>query len=159
MTRPLFNPIKPRPFGTVAHCVAELFKQAGGIKAVVVKLGVQKSVAYGYTEEGTDAAISFAKVAALTSAQATAAAEWLAALAGGVFCPMPGGREADPLSLTSDAARANGEAIAAVIEALRDRRITPEERAKALPLVEAALCDLSALRGYLASDDVEDRLL
>ncbi|MEI6861603.1 MAG: hypothetical protein WCL04_05060 [Verrucomicrobiota bacterium] len=159
MSRAPFNPVKVRPFGTVARCVAELFKQAGGIKAVVVKLGVQKSVAYGYTEEGTDAAISFAKVAALTSPQATAAAAWLAHLAGGVFCPMPEGRSGDALALTSDAARANGEAIASVIEVLRDGRITPDERAKVLPLVEAALCDLSALRGFLASDDAQDRLL
>ena len=144
-----FSPVRPRPFGSVASCVAELFKQAGGIKRVVFRLGIKQSVAYGYTEENTDAELSLKRAAQLSDPTCTAVAEFFASLCGGAFLPLDSESEGNELVLTAQTSRANGEAVAAIIDALRDGTITAAEAENALPLLDAAQKGLAALRGRL----------
>ena len=145
-----FNPVKPRDVTTPKRCVAELFDEAGGVKAVMVTLDIGKTQAYAFTDPAEPEQISFARVASLTGPDTAAAARYLAHLAGGVFCPMPKAEAgAGPLELTSEAARSHGEALAVVIDSLKDNRITPDEARKALAELDEAMSDLAALRGHL----------
>lgn len=148
MSRPAFNPVKPREIGTPEKCIAELFEQAGGIKRVMVKLGVSQSTAYGYTERDTDCALSFARVAALTEPGVTAGAEYLSLLAGGVHLPIAP-EESDPATLCAADVRAHGEAIAAVIADLDGHVVSAEEARAALVKIDAALRTLTGLRAAM----------
>ena len=150
--RPAFNPVKPRDVTTPKRCVGELFDEVGGVKAVMVALDIGKTQAYAFTDPAEPEQISFARVASLTGPDTAAAARYLAHLAGGVFCPMPkADAAAGPLELTSEAARSHGEALAAVIDSLKDQRITPAEAGRALAEVDEAMRDLAALRGHLVA--------
>ena len=137
MTRPAFKPVKPRAIGTPKAAVCDLVAQAGGVERVMVRLGIGKSEAYAYTDPQSDRDISFPRVAALTAPGCTAAVEYLAALAHGVFLPLPAAATTIA-SLTADALRKHGAAAAELVEAITDDRITIEEARSALPEVEAA---------------------
>lgn len=149
MSRAPFNPVKPREIGTPAHCISRLFQQLGGVERAMVKLGVKKSAAYGYSD-GTET-MSFAQVAAVTDRVGTAGAEYLALLAGGVFLPIAP-EEADVQALCADNARAHGEAVASVVEALADGRLTNGEAKAALAKIDAELRALTGLRAVIAQE-------
>jgi len=137
MTRPAFKPVKPRVVGTPKAAVSHLVAQAGGVERVMVRLGIGKSEGYAYTDPQSDRELSFARVAALTAPGCTAGVEYLAALAGGVFLPMPAASSSIG-ALTADAMRKHGAATADLVEALADYRISLAEAREALPEVEAA---------------------
>jgi hypothetical protein len=82
----------------VKDCVAELFRSQGGHKCAIDRFGVSLAHAYSFTDHHRDEQISFARVAALTSPRATAAARYLATLAGGVFVPLPTVDHAEPMA-------------------------------------------------------------
>jgi hypothetical protein len=147
--RPAFNPVKPRPPGTVKACVVDLFAQNGGPKRVMVKLDLGESQVYAFTDPQSPERISFERVAALTSEAAPAGAEFLAALAGGFFQPMPCAGRSGPQALTAESARQHGEAIAVLVSALADGRINEVEARNAMTEVDEALRALCGLRALL----------
>lgn len=158
MTRPAFKPMKPRPPGTVKSCVSELFDQVGGIENVMVRLRTGQAVTYAYADPTRDEEISFAKVATLTSRDATAAVEFLANLAGGAFVPMPKACSAVG-QLTADAVRQSGESAAQLVQSLLDGRLSPDEARAALPdLTEAvqAYAQLLSTVGAIARGEGRD---
>lgn len=131
-------------------CVADLFKENGGHKCAIDRFGISLRRAYNFTTLASDEQISFARVASLTSSKATAAARYLATLAGGVFVPLVV-RTGDCLKLTAAATRANGRAIAETVEALADKVVTQREAAAVVKDIDAAIAELASLRASLVA--------
>lgn len=127
-------------------CVAELFKENGGHKCAIDRFGVSLARAYTFTDHHHDNRISFERVAALTSAKATAAARYLATLAGGVFYPLPKAESADAVAKLGESALSHAEVIAKGLDALADRKVTPAESRALVKEIDEAICDLAALR-------------
>jgi hypothetical protein len=112
-----FAPTKPRDPGTTKAVVSTLVGEAGGMKRVAFLLGRHERTVHAYSDPDQDKAISFDCVRRLTlSTGACAAAEDLAALAGGVFVPCAKGRETFD-ALTARSARDWGQYIALVLSA------------------------------------------
>lgn len=149
MTRGAFVPVKPCDPELPKAAVRRLFNENGGIKRTAVKLGLSETQTYAVSDPGTPDEISFARVAALTSHEAPAAAEYLALLAGGVFLPIECASGVDVRGLTADVAREHGEAICALIAAIADNHITPSEARSALVEVDDCLRTLCGLRSLL----------
>lgn len=143
---------------TSKDCVRVLFREAGGVKRVMQKLGIAKTRAYNFGDPEARDEISFERVWRLSDERATAAARALAKLCGGVFCPVPSGDPefADPLALTAEAVRSHARAVADIIKAWRDRKLTRQEAVAGIKVVDAAIADLAAVRGVLmAATDKE----
>jgi len=149
MTRPSFQPVKPCDPELPKAAVRRLVDQNGGIKRVAVKLGLGPTQTYAVTDPTAPDELSFARVAALTSNEAPAAAEYLALLAGGVFLPVGCVAAADVRGLTAESAREHGEAIGALIAVLADGLISPSEARRALVEVDDSLRTLCGLRALL----------
>lgn len=144
-----FKPYVPAPHGTVVDCIRDLVRGHGGAEKTAEALGVKANSVYGYTSETDGADISFAKVCALTNAEHPEAAIDMARRAGGEFIPLAGCKDLDASKLTADCMRSHGEAMGMTLEALADRVITPKEAGQALEVIDAALCDLAALRARM----------
>jgi hypothetical protein len=144
VSRRAFQPVKPREITSPKHAVGELFEQNGGLKHVMVKLAIGKTTAYAFTDPQAPDEISFARVSALTGPEATAAASYLALLAGGVFLPVAP-EDADVSTLCADDLRAHGEAVACLVDGLRDGKLTNGEAKKALEKILGALRTLAGL--------------
>ena len=83
-----FNPLKRRAYGTTKAVISALFKQAGGVPKVMDILGLSRTRTYALSDPNDKACISFERVEMITRRTgATAAAEHLAYLAGGVYLP------------------------------------------------------------------------
>ena len=149
MTRRAFSPVKPRPAGAPKSCLADLFAQAGGVQRVMVRLGLGQSQVYAYADPQSPEEISFARVAALTDTQCTAAAEYLAALAGGGFLPGPAIEGADVGALTADSMREHGEAMACLVADIADGKLDRDEVRRSLPELDDAVAALLALRARM----------
>lgn len=80
--------MKRREPGTTKEVVFILIEQTGGLKCAAFVLDMGHSRVAEFGDPQADAQISYDRVRRLTRAGATAAAEDLAALAGGVFLPM-----------------------------------------------------------------------
>lgn len=139
---------------TVKEIVKELFKENGGHKRVMLKLNVSQTRAYGFTDEQGDENISFARIVQLTSSQATAAARYLAQLAGGVFFPLAT-QAGSPMKLIGEAARSHGEALAESLKALADGVIDGTEQRSLVPKVDEAIRALASFRATLAAPATE----
>lgn len=149
MKRAAFNPVKPRPAGTPKACLADLFAQAGGIQRVMVRLGLGQSQVYAYADPQSPEEITFARVAALTDHASPAAAEYLAALAGGGFLPVQPPDAATIAALTEASLREHGQAMATIVGALADGAMTAPEAKAALPEIDDAVRALLALRALV----------
>lgn len=149
MTRASFQPVKPCDPELPKAAVRRLVNQNGGIKRTAVKLGLSETQTYAVTDPGTPDELSFARVAALTTHETPAAAEYLALLAGGVFLPIDCAAGADVRGLTAEVAREHGDAIGALIAAMADNRITASEARSALVEVDDCLRTLCGLRSLL----------
>jgi hypothetical protein len=143
-----FHPVKPCDPELPKAAVRRLFDQVGGAKTVALRLSLGLSQTYAFADAGAHEEITFARVAALTSPTAPAAAEYLAGLAGGYFQPLAAG-EGGAQQLTAAACREHGEAIASVVAALADGQITAAEAREALTQVDEALAAMCALRRLL----------
>lgn len=143
-----FAPVVPCPPEVPKAAVRRLVDQNGGVDRVAIKLGLQSPYIYSITHPLAKDELSFARVAALTSHEAPAAAEYLAGLAGGAFLPVPCA-EGDAQALTAESVRQHGEAIAMVVVALATDGIDLEEAAKALPEIDDALRALCGLRSLV----------
>lgn len=151
MTRPAFDPVKPIDPGLPKSAIRRLFDQLGGAKRAAVKLQLSTSQTYAFADPDEADQISFARVAALTSPLATAGAEYLALLAGGVLLPVTpaNARLGD---LTAESIRQHGEACAELVRALTDQSIDPKERAQALRELDEAIVALVRLRARVAGE-------
>jgi hypothetical protein len=147
-----FRPMKRREADTPKGAISDLFDQVGGVKEVQVRLGVGKSQAYAYTDPQSPEELSFARAAALTGPGASAAAEYLASRAGGVFCALPAGPGGCPMAMTADAVREHGEAVAAALEALTGKP-TAAAKAKVRKELEESICAQAALLNHFREDE------
>jgi hypothetical protein len=143
-----FHPVKPCDPDLPKSAIRRLFDQVGGVKLAALRLSLGLSQTYAFADAQAHEEITFARVAALTSPAAPAAAEYLASLAGGYFQPLAAG-EGGAHQLTAEASREHGEAIASVVGALADGEISPAEAREALTQVDEALAAMCALRRLL----------
>lgn len=150
MRRAAFNPVKPRDPELPKAAIARLIDQVGGPKEATVKLGLKLKQVYAFTDPSDSAEMSFARAAALSSREATAAAEYLATRAGGVFLPVPAG-DTDLGLLTAESILSHGKAAAELVQALKDGRLSPEERTRAVAALDAAIRDLVHLRAEVVA--------
>ena len=143
-----FAPVVPCPPEEPKAAIRRLFDQNGGVDRVAIKLGLQPPYVYSISHPGTKDELTFARTAALTSRDAPAAAEYLAALAGGVFLPVPCA-EGDAQALTADSVRQHGEAMALLVAALASDGIDASEATRTLPEIDEALRALCGLRSLV----------
>lgn len=151
-----FRPMKRREVYTPKGAISELYDQVGGVKMVMNRLGIGQTTAYAYTDPQSPEEMSLARVAALTTPKSPAGAEFLCFMAGGYFQPLPSSTEIEGVDLTAvaDQARDHGEAIAAIIHAISDGRVSPSEREQVLPHIDDAIRGLAQLRaGIIAAAD------
>lgn len=140
-----FLPQKPRSYGDVKSMVVDLIDGAGGAKIVAHRFGLNISMIYAMADPASDKDMSFARVSSLTSPENPVAAEYLAAVAGGVFMPVPRGA-GTLVKLTADLAREAGETVSRVIAAVADGEMTADEAPAALEDIDQQLVVLMALR-------------
>lgn len=132
----------------IAAVMGRMREQSGGIKISAHHLGVGASQVSRYADRAAPDLPTFAQVAELTKATgATAAAEFLAELAGGRFVP---GVEDEPVEVCpiragATAAGEASELIWQVTQALRDGKITSAEWKN----IERAGADLIEATGML----------
>lgn len=144
---PAFAPYKPRVRGTPKTAVADLYDQVGGVPAVMVRLGIGNSQAYAFTDPEAREEISFARVAALTAPDATAAAEFLAMLAGGLFVPLPTGGAHTDLGLhTAKGAEDFGKVMGELVRDLAEGAIGTDRARHSIKLVDHVLRDFGRVR-------------
>jgi hypothetical protein len=148
--RRTFNPVKPRDPELPKAAIVRLIEQVGGPKEAAVKLGLGLSQVYAVTDPTDQAELSFARVAALTAREATAAAEYLATRAGGAFLPMPAG-DTDLGLLTAESILKHGDAAAELVRALKDGRLSDEERGDAVRALDEAIRALVHLRAAVGA--------
>ena len=149
---------KRREGGTVKGTLARLVEQVGGVERAMARLQLGRSRVYAITDPDDAQQASFAQVAALTDAEGTAAAEFLAALAGGAFLPLPKGGGALP-ELTAETARAFGNLMAELVRDLADGKVTPAEARRARARLGEVLRAAAAIRAELdaiAATEKED---
>lgn len=151
MSRGRFNPVKPRDPELPKAAIVRLIEQVGGPKEAAVKLGLGLSQVYAVTDPSDGAELSFARAAALTSPEATAAAEYLALRAHGVFLPLPPG-DTDIGQLTAESILTHGDAAAELVRALKDGILSDDERADAVRQLDEAVRALVHLRLAVGTD-------
>ena len=122
-----FNPVKQRPYGEPKEVVARLFEEVGGIPKVMELLDLSRTRVYALADPDSTNEISYTRVCTLTEDGATAAAQHLAALAGGLFVPLEKADDADWLALAGEASRRNARNIAALMESLSETERSPDE--------------------------------
>ncbi|WP_417469927.1 hypothetical protein [Maricaulis sp.] len=166
-----FNPVKERRYGEPKEVVARIFEEVGGIPEVMKLLELSRTRVYALADPDSSNDISYARVARLTEAGATAAAQHLAALAGGIFVPVDKADDANWLALAGEASRRNARNIAALMESLGETERSPgevdqQEAREILKLLDEQLGTLALQRAKLAtiaagdvppSPDVADR--
>ncbi|WP_412545649.1 hypothetical protein [Maricaulis sp. MIT060901] len=159
-----FNPVKQRPYGEPKEVVARLFEEVGGIPKVMELLDLSRTRVYALADPDSTNEISYARVCALTEDGATAAAQHLAALAGGLFVPLEKAEDADWLALAGEASRRNARNIAALMESLSETARSPgevdqQEARDLLKILDEQLGVLAMQRAKLsliASGELED---
>lgn len=145
MPRANFNPVKPRDPELPKAAIGRLVEQVGGPKESATRLALGLSQVYAFTDPADPAEMSFARVASLTSRDATAAVEYLANRAEGVFLPLPAG-DTDLGHLTAESILKHGKAAAELVDALSDGRLDDRERADAVRALDEAIRALAQLR-------------
>ena len=123
-----FKPYKPRDYATTKEVVTRMLDQAGGVKKAAHLLDRSSTQTVSYSDPATSDEISFDQVRRLIEATgATAPAEDLASLSGGVFLPCDAPKEAFD-HLVARSAQEWGEFIACVVKAHADKKIDQIER-------------------------------
>jgi len=150
-----FNPVKERRYGEPKEVVARMFEEVGGIPEVMKLLELSRTRVYALADPDSSNDISYARVARLTEAGATAAAQHLAALAGGIFVPVEKADDANWLELAGEASRRNARNIAALMESLGETERSPgevdqQEAREILKLLDEQLGTLALQRAKLA---------
>lgn len=151
-----FNPVKERRYGEPKEVVARVFEEVGGIPEVMTLLELSRTRVYALADPDSSNEISYTRMARLTEAGATAAAQHLAALAGGIFLPVDKAADANWLSLAGEASRGNARNIAALMDSLGETERSPgvvdqQEAREILKLLDAQLGTLALQRAKLAA--------
>ncbi|PCI34412.1 MAG: hypothetical protein COB54_01085 [Alphaproteobacteria bacterium] len=122
-----FNPLKRRKYGSTKAVVSELFRQAGGIPAVMEILDIGRTRAYDFTDPNGDAELSLERVEKLVrDTDATVISEHFAFLAGGVFLPIETlDEEVDWHSIAARASLKNAANIGGILDSISPNSITP----------------------------------
>jgi hypothetical protein len=142
---------KQRDYGTTKDIVTRLVDEAGGVKRAAFLLGRAVSRVYELCDPAREDQMSFEAVRKLTEfTGATAAAEDLAALAGGVFMPIEID-DGDLSRLAADKAHEHGRVTTQLFVALGDGNISPDEARDLLKHVDVELRALMAMRAKLVS--------
>jgi hypothetical protein len=131
---------KHRDHGSAHEALTRLFEQAGGVKAAAHFLGRSEFHLRHATDPSDERDIGFRAVSQITQAfGATAAAEHLAALAGGTFVPVTVERECLE-KLAARLAIEGGEGVAAMIRA-KSEAVGRHTAIKEIDdLIRAAVC-------------------
>ena len=151
-----FNPVKIRRSGEPKEVVARLFEEVGGIPKVMELLDLSRTRVYALADPDSTNEISYTRVATLTEAGAQAAAQHLAALAGGIFLPIDKADDANWLALAGDASRSNARNISALMESLSETerspgRVDQEEAREILKVLDEQLAILAVQRAKLSA--------
>ena len=151
-----FNPVKIRRYGEPKEVVARLFEGVGGIPKVMELLDLSRTRVYALADPDSTNEISYTRVATLTEAGAQAAAQHLAAFAGGIFLPIDKADDANWLALAGDASRSNARNISALMESLSETerspgRVDQEEAREILKVLDEQLAILAVQRAKLSA--------
>ncbi len=146
MTRRAFSPVKPIDPELPKAAVRRLIDQAGGVPRAAIRIGRASSTVYEMT---------FAQVAQLTAPPTPACAEYLAMLAGGVFFPMPAS-DSEIGELTAESIERHGDAVAEVVRAMCDGKMTDDERSAAIVEIDGAIRALVHLRTAVSGKPPRD---
>ena len=151
-----FNPVKRRPYGEPKAVVAQMFEEVGGVPKVMELLDLSRTRVYALADPDSTNEISYARVTMLTEAGATAAAQHLAAAAGGIFVPLNKAEDADWLALAGEASRRNARNISALMESLSETERSPgevdqQEARELLKILDDQLGVLAMQRAKLAA--------
>lgn len=151
-----FNPVKIRRYGEPKEVVARLFEEVGGIPKVMELLDLSRTRVYALADPDSTNEISYTRVATLTEAGAQAAAQHLAALAGGIFLPIEKADDANWLALAGDASRSNARNISALMESLSETekspgRVDQDEAREILKVLDEQLAILAIQRAKLSA--------
>ncbi len=151
-----FNPVKVRRYGEPKEVVARVFEEVGGIPKVMELLDLSRTRVYALADPDSSNEISYTRMATLTENGATAAAQHLAALAGGIFLPIEKADDANWLALAGDASRSNARNISALMESLSETerspgRVDQDEARGILKVLEEQLAVLAIQRAKLVA--------
>lgn len=115
-----FEPNKDRAYGSSESVISRLFKECGGVPKVMETLALSRTRCYALADPDDPAKISYERAAKLTETYgASAAAEHMAALAGGTFLPIAADdNEADWHALAAQAARRSAALTATLLESI-----------------------------------------
>jgi len=146
-----FRPVKPRAHGSTKATVAALYAQAGGAKRIADLIGRSATVTYSYTDPDEPAQIAFDLVRKIVQfTGATAPAEDLAALAGGVFLPCSDADGQTFDALAAESARGDwGELTAALLQAHADGKLDKIEERDILRRLDKLIHALACARAQL----------
>jgi hypothetical protein len=155
-TQMAFNPVKIRRYGEPKEVVARVFEEVGGIPSVMELLDLSRTRVYALADPDSSNEISYARIAKLTESGASAAAQHLAALAGGIFLPIEKADDANWLALAGEASRRNARNISAIMESLSETekspgRIDQDEAREILKVLDEQLGVLAIQRVKLAA--------
>lgn len=122
-----FNPLKRRKYGSTKAVVSELFRQAGGIPAVMDILDIGRTRTYDFTDPNGDAELSLERVEKLVrETSATVISEHFAFLAGGVFLPIETlDEDVDWHSIAARASLKNAASIGGILESISPTGTSP----------------------------------
>ncbi|MEM6958240.1 MAG: hypothetical protein AAF411_05395 [Myxococcota bacterium] len=151
-----FDPNKDRDYLSCAAVVSRLYKEVGGVPAAMEILSLSRTRCYALADPDDDAKISYERVIKLTDAGALAAAQHLAAVAGGVFLPLvdkDAGSE-DWHGIAAEGAKESAALTAALLESLGPTGESPgaidAREAKALVAqIDATMAVLARQRASL----------
>lgn len=146
-----FRPYKARPYFSTKDVVTRLLDEAGGIKRAAHILDRSPTQTTAYSDPGTADEITYDMVRRLVdSTGATAAAEDLAALAGGIFVPIS--HESGALEdLVAHSSREWGEFVALIISAHCAGKLSKLKRAEVLRELDSLIRTLVSVRGRIIS--------
>lgn len=151
MSTTLFKPVKPRAPGSLHHALTRAVNEVGGLTPASDLL--QRSESWLYTaadpdvERRREAKLAYEEARTLSRAGATALAEDLALLAGGVFLPpVPDLAPAALQMAVASYAAESGEALAEIIRRAADGEFSKTDATASLKEIDDALRALMSIR-------------
>ena len=151
-----FSPVKPRRPGTLHQALSRAVDQVAGPQAAGDLIERTRSWVYAACDPDAPpekaARLSYAEARTLTRAGASALAEDLALLAGGVF--LPPAPDAAPCAVSAALAEFSadsGAAVAGMVRALADGLLDRREASRTLGEIDRTLRALCALRAVTAA--------
>lgn len=151
-----YDPMKPRPVGSVYEAVVDSFAQLpGGVSKAAELLDLSRPYVNAMGDADAvgrkKATISLLQAGRLSEGGATALAQWLARKAGGTFIPYCGAAcETAINDAIASYSRESGEAISAAILA----GLNAANNATAIREIDEAIAALAALRSRVAAPNV-----